>query len=125
MAKALTHLLTRNGDIPNNPTLPLLIYEDAFPVDISSSEIEAQFQENRWQNTWVNGVFSYHHYHSNAHEVLGCFAGSAEVQFGGPDGPVVSLAAGAAVIIPAGVGHCKLESTSDLANKGSSAPFSS
>ena len=34
-------------------------------------------------------------------------AGSAEVQFGGPSGPVVSLGRGDAVLIPAGVGHCR------------------
>lgn len=46
--------------------------------------------------------------------MLGCFAGEATVQFGGEDGPQISISAGDAVLIPAGVGHKRLNSTPDF-----------
>jgi uncharacterized protein YjlB len=63
----------------------------------------------------VNGVFSNHHYHSNAHEVLCVVSGSASLAFGGPEGETVEVEAGDVVVIPAGVGHC---------NRGSKGGFS-
>jgi uncharacterized protein YjlB len=68
--------------------------------------------------TWRNGIYSYHHYHSTAHEVLGCYRGSAKVQFGGESGIVEELSAGDVVIIPAGVGHKNLGASADFAVVG-------
>lgn len=61
---------------------------------------------NGWGDGWVNGIYRFHHYHSTSHEVLGCFRGWADIQFGGEGGRVLRLEAGDAVVIPAGVGHC-------------------
>lgn len=55
----------------------------------------------------MNGIFSYHHYHRNNHELLAVLAGHAEVQFGGPDGPIVRVEDGDALILPAGTAHKK------------------
>jgi uncharacterized protein YjlB len=95
-----------DGNIPNNPELPLLVY----PNVLGKSETEpARCKEllagNGWGGAWVNGVFSYHHYHSNSHEVLCVVRGSASIEFGGPQGETVEVEAGDAVVIPAGVGH--------------------
>ena len=68
-----------------------------------------------WGGAWVDGVFSYHHYHSNAHEVLCVIGGSARLAFGGPEGETIEVQAGDVVVIPAGVGH---------KNEGSSRNFS-
>lgn len=100
------------GAIPNHPRFALLAYSGAFPVDTSSTLIQKRFEANGWSNSWVDGVYSYHHFHSNTHEVLGCFAGSAEVLFGGENGVRLAFGAGDCLVIPAGVGHCKLRSSS-------------
>ena len=50
--------------------------------------------------------------HSDAHEVLGVAQGESRVQFGGPQGQVLTVRAGDVVVVPAGVGHCR-QSQSD------------
>ena len=104
-----------DGIIPNNK-LPLLLYRNAF--DKRGSEgaawLENRFAENNWTNSWRNGVFSYHHYHSNAHEVLGVYSGRAEIQLGGDHGEKLEVQAGDIIVIPAGVAHKNLGSSSDF-----------
>jgi len=99
-----------DGIIPNNGKLPLVFYRQALDLEGLSGEpqraVEALFKSNGWLGAWVNGIYDFHHYHSTAHEVLGIAEGAATVQFGGPQGPVIELEAGHAVVIPAGVGHC-------------------
>lgn len=112
-ATVKTFMLEDDGSIPNNPDLPLLVYRGALP-DTSAETCRRLFKRNGWTGTWVNGVFSYHHYHSNAHEALGVVSGSARIQFGGPQGVTLDVEAGDAVILPAGTGHC---------NKGGSGDF--
>ena len=113
------HLLTADDRFPNNPKLPLLVYRQLLKFDSrddrdAATQCEHLFAENRWGGSWRNGVFSYHHFHSNAHEVLGVCSGSAEVQFGGPHGPIVSVKAGDVAILPAGTGHKKIKATADF-----------
>ena len=117
-----THLLESDGTIPNNPRFPLLIYPNALPSSVHAAEIQERFRSNRWHGTWVNGVFGYHHFHSTAHEVLGCFSGSATVQFGGESGPKIEIVAGAGVVIAAGVGHKNLGASADFGVVGAYPP---
>jgi uncharacterized protein YjlB len=117
------HHFADDGLVPNNPELALIVYRGAFTwhdSDRSKAEklIDAHFAKNGWSNSWVNGIFDYQHYHATAHEVLGIARGSAEVQFGGPGGPVLPVAAGDVVLIPAGVGHCRKSASSDLSVVG-------
>ena len=100
-----------DGVIPNS-TLPLLLYRAAVPADAAA--IERIFRANAWSGGWRNGIFPFHHFHSNAHEVLGIASGHATVLFGGPNGQAVSAQAGDVVVIPAGVGHCRLAASRDL-----------
>ncbi len=110
------YLFEDDGRIPNNPTLPLLVCSQALATaDLDSSRCKELLAENGWGSAWVDGVFSYHHYHSNAHEVLCVVSGSASIAFGGPKGETVEVEAGDVVVIPAGVGH---------RNKGSNGGFS-
>lgn len=106
--KIETILLKPGEKMPNNDRFPLLKYHGAFSPPVSPSKVENHLQENRWYNSWRNGVFPYHHYHATVHEILVCYGGSARVQFGGAEGPEVDITEGDAVLIPAGVGHKRL-----------------
>lgn len=116
-----TILLPPNEPFPNNRTLPLVLYTLG-TGKMSPHEFEDLFERHGWSPAWRYGVFPYHHYHSTAHEVLGCYAGEAEIQFGGPESKVVALSAGMAVTIPAGVAHCNLGSSSDFVCVGAYPP---
>jgi uncharacterized protein YjlB len=105
-----------DGSIPNNPTLPLLVYPQALAgSDLDPPRCKELLSKNGWGGAWVDGVFSYHHYHSTSHEVLCVIGGSASIAFGGPEGEKIEVRAGDAVVIPAGVGH---------RNEGSDSEFS-
>lgn len=103
-----------DGSIPNSP-VPLLHYAGALTEELRDpAACRRLLNDHGWSNTWVNGIFSYHHYHSNAHEVLAVLSGSAEVLFGGEEGEQVSVTAGDVVLIPAGTGHCRISSTKNF-----------
>ena len=122
-ARVQQHFFEDDGRIPNNPELPLLVYPQALAEsDRSSSRGKELLAENGWGGTWANGVFSYHHYHSNAHEVLCVVSGSASLEFGGPEGVTVEVRAGDAVVIPAGVGHRNAGSSRDFTVIGAYPP---
>ncbi len=106
-----TFLFEDDGAIPNS-RLPLLVYRNAVPTDPAA--IEHILAANRWPPAWRDGVHPFHHFHSNAHEVLAVAAGSARVLFGGPDGRVLNVSAGDVVVVPAGVGHCNQDQSPDL-----------
>ena len=108
-----------DGSIPNNPTLPLLVYPQALTdADRDPSRCKELLAQNGWGRAWVNGVFPYHHYHSNAHEVLCVVGGDARITFGGPEGETVEVRAGDVVVIPAGVGHCRESSGTEFSVVG-------
>lgn len=108
-----------DGSIPNNPDLPLVLYRRVVDeTDRKPSSVKQRLNSNGWSGAWVNGIYSYHHYHSTAHEILVVIRGYAEVQFGGKRGEAVDVQAGDAVVIPAGVGHCLLSSSEDFSVVG-------
>jgi uncharacterized protein YjlB len=113
--RVLTFLLQDDGMIPNSKR-PLLVYEQALKLPARDPEavFEELFAANSWSGSWVNGIYSFHHHHSTAHEVLGCFGGSATVQFGGPSGVTQKIHCGDVVIIPAGVAHKNLAASGDF-----------
>ncbi|PKA98586.1 uncharacterized protein YjlB [Flavobacteriaceae bacterium MAR_2009_75] len=98
-----------DGKIPNSK-YPLILYKNAFSETGRSgaSWLENRFLENNWSNSWRNGIYSFHHYHSTSHEGLGVYSGSALVHLGGEDGEKIKIEAGDVIIIPAGVGHKNL-----------------
>src|SRR5688500_7425656 len=96
-----------DGAIPNN-ALPLLVYKGGFTPSALASQMIERCDANRWTNLWHNGIYSFHHYHSTSHEVLGIYADSALLHLGGEQGKKIQVEAGDVIIIPAGVGHKNL-----------------
>lgn len=103
------------SNVPNNP-LPLIIYPQVVPQEVEdvASYFEDLFARHQWLPRWRYPVFPYTHYHPNTHELLGISAGWAQILFGGETGRAVTVYAGDAVLIPAGVGHQQLAASEDF-----------
>ncbi len=115
-AKVIAYLLGPDGDIPNHPRWPLLVYPGAATLTGTdpAAVFEALFAANRWTGSWRNGIYGFPHYHSEAHEVLGIYSGEATVQFGGDRGITVTATPGDVIALPAGTGHKLLRSRGRL-----------
>jgi uncharacterized protein YjlB len=113
---AAVHRFADDGVVPNNPTLPLLVYPGALdlPGADPAAACEALFAANGWGGSWRDGIYPFPHYHSTAHEVLGICRGEAKVRFGGNAGIALTVRAGDVVVIPAGVGHQNLGASADF-----------
>lgn len=109
------HFYRDDGKIPNSK-LPVVIYRQAFSLrgEKAANWLEDHFEKNHWSNFWRDEVYDYHHYHSNTHEVLGVFKGSASLHLGGEKGEIIEVEAGDIIIIPAGVGHKQLQGRDDF-----------
>lgn len=110
-----TYFFEDDGVIPNSP-LPLLIYQDAFKQygEEGASWLVKCFESNNWRDSWRSGVYAFQHYHSNVHEVLGCYQGTALLHMGGALGEKIAIRAGDILVIPAGVGHKCLDHSVDF-----------
>lgn len=111
----VTHYLQGDGIIPNS-ALPLLVYPGVMglPENDPARVFEILFAQNQWPDSWRNGIYAFHHYHSTAHEVLGIACGHADVLMGGSKGVTFTVRAGDVMVIPAGVGHKNLGASPDL-----------
>jgi uncharacterized protein YjlB len=65
-----TYRVDGDGSIPNSE-LMLLIYRGVDEVGGDAAGCESLFDRNRWWRFWRDGIYSFHHFHSTAHEALG------------------------------------------------------
>lgn len=109
-----TYMFRDDGKTPNNPKLPLVIYRQAISFgDFDPAAVmEVLFAGHGWGVSWRDGIYSFMHYHSATHEVVGVARGTARVEYGGTSGTILELRAGDVAVHPAGVGH-KRQSVSD------------
>jgi hypothetical protein len=71
-----------DGETPNNPRFPLLIYRSAVTLDPAfdpAAIFEVLFRSNGWEDSWRDGIYDFLHFHTQSHEVLGIARGSATV----------------------------------------------
>jgi uncharacterized protein YjlB len=107
-----THFFEDDGAIPNS-RLPLLIYHEVEAAN-DAAACERLFDSNGWVPDWRDGIFSFHHFHSITHEVLGIVGGTATVKLGGPGGRSFEIGEADVLVLPAGTGHCNQGSNPDL-----------
>ena len=118
------YIIGDNGVFPNNSELPLVVLKNAIklPDEDPASVVEDIFNMNKWGNSWRNGLYRVHHYHSTAHEALGVYSGWVEGLFGGEDGVKLKVFAGDVIIIPAGVAHKNIGQSPDFKVVGAYPP---
>jgi uncharacterized protein YjlB len=113
--------LSPTGAIPNHPRFPALVYRRGTERP-SAEAFEAMFRLNDWPPQWRDGIYDFHHYHTEGHEALGVARGSARVLLGGPNGCEIALEAGDVAVLPAGTGHCRLAASDDFLVVGAYPP---
>ena len=113
--RAISFDLKDDGSIPNSK-YPLLIYQGAVkpsPRD-PASIFEQLFAGNRWTGSWRDGIYTYHHYHSNTHEAMAVIKGRTTLLLGGENGQQLDIQSGDIIVIPAGVAHKNLGEMKDV-----------
>jgi uncharacterized protein YjlB len=106
-----------DGETPNNPRLPLLVYRAAVTLagePDPAVPFERAFARHGWSDGWRNGIHPFLHFHTVTHEVLGIARGRATVEFGGAGGQALTVEAGDVVVLPAGTGHRRIRASRDL-----------
>ncbi|MBD3624689.1 MAG: cupin [Rhodobacteraceae bacterium] len=118
------HLLyfDTNGAVPNNPSLPVIVFRSAFRPKTEESVVADNFRRNGWGGAWAWRIFDRHHYHLTAHEALVVTSGAADLMLGGPGQQAVHISAGDAIVLPAGTGHCRIAVTGNFRACGAYAP---
>lgn len=92
--------LAPKSPVPNHSHLPVLLVRAAFKGQ-TPGQIEHALAERGWPRAWRGGIYSFHHDHSTAHEVLVI----ARVTLGGEGETRLQVGEGDVRMLPAGTGH--------------------
>lgn len=118
--KVESYYFQNDGLVPNSK-LPVLIYRNAVDffgivgVEQSKEKLSKVVSKNQWYLDWVASIYRRLHYHSTAHEALVILCGRSSLRLGGNRfGIIRKVTPGDVVLIPAGVGHQRMESTDDF-----------
>jgi uncharacterized protein YjlB len=112
-----TYYLTSSTQHVPNSILPVLIYRSCLTTSLTPLSVCSTIEPNAWQKGGIFKHYGAHHYHSVTHECYAVFKGGSKLLLG--RGPldaatehdlVVEVEAGDAIVLPAGVAHCSLES---------------
>ncbi|PVH79587.1 hypothetical protein DL98DRAFT_589217 [Cadophora sp. DSE1049] len=105
--------------VPNNK-LPVLVYRDVLPRPHNEGSAEELPDKNHWKKGGTWRAVPRHHFHPNTHECYAVFQGHSTLNVGrGPldavddGGGLIHLSAGDAIVLPAGVSHCSVQSSDD------------
>ncbi len=102
------HQLPGCPKFPGN-SLPVLHYKNVLhPGLFWVYQTKRLLRRYRWHRFQVQGLLTYNHYHSNAHEVLVVLKGETCIRLGGDGGESINIRKGDALVIPAGVVHKNL-----------------
>ena len=117
--KAQHFVVNDDGVFPHS-SLPIIYYPNVLhlPRLFPGLAVKKFFQKNDWGNNWQQGIYTYHHYHSITHEVLGVCRGETLLRLGGEEGTTVFIEEGDVLIIPAGVAHMNLGKEKDAICEG-------
>ncbi|GJE91463.1 RmlC-like cupin domain-containing protein [Phanerochaete sordida] len=120
------HQIAKHGGIPNTSihNKPLTIYHGVFPSpDLTASHIEGHLKAvGVCTPQWRYTMFDTTHFHSTTHELLVIASGHGKLLFGGEGNPgkvEEEVTKGDAILVSAGVGHRRLDVTSDFEMVGS------
>jgi uncharacterized protein YjlB len=110
-----TVIFEDDGRVPNS-RLPVILYRAAIEPGRADPALafEQRFARNDWTASWRWSVYTFHHYHSTSHEVLGIAAGRATLRLGGRNGRDFKVEAGDVIALPAGTGHKRVEASPDF-----------
>lgn len=123
MCKTETRLLKPCGGTPNS-VLPLVLVRGAWPGHVLDGAAACgRLAANGWSGNWVYTVFDFWHFHTRGHEVLAGVSGRARIGFGGEGGMEADFGVGDICVIPAGVGHRRIDSTDDFRVAGGYPPM--
>jgi uncharacterized protein YjlB len=108
--------IVESDDYFPNSHLPVLHYARVLvlPKLFTAVAVKNLFRANDWKNNWKQGIYTYHHYHSVTHEVLGFCKGETLLMLGGENGITLFVQEGDVLVIPAGVAHINLGRENDV-----------
>ncbi|KAK5051924.1 hypothetical protein LTR84_002727 [Exophiala bonariae] len=110
--------LKPNRHAPNNDN-PVLIYRDCLPLPFSEEKTTEFLESHAWVKKGTWGHIPIRHFHPNTHECYGVFQGESTILVGcgthdlEDEGTKIDVSVGDVIVLPAGTGHCNLQSSKD------------